>query len=119
MAKKHVQSQLRRFLKGARAAKDLTLRDVEDETEISNAYLSQIESGKIRQPSPNVLHQLCELYGVPYELAMQYAGFPVPDGSKPELKEAKFLSRFGVISEKEDQELAEYLDFLRSRRKKG
>ena len=39
------------FLKSARKAKRLTLREVEQKTGISNAYLSQLESGKVKQPS--------------------------------------------------------------------
>lgn len=45
---------LGQYLASIRADRKLTLRDVEDQTkrEVSNAYLSQIETGKIQQPSP-------------------------------------------------------------------
>jgi transcriptional regulator with XRE-family HTH domain len=44
----------------------MTQRQVEEATEkqVSNAYLSQPETGKIQQPSPNILHALAELYAM-------------------------------------------------------
>lgn len=47
-----------------REAKNLTLRDVEKETGISNAYLSQLENNKIKSPSYSVIKQLCDFYGI-------------------------------------------------------
>lgn len=42
------------YLASVRQVKGLTLREVEEATgkEISNAYLSQLERGKITKPSP-------------------------------------------------------------------
>ena len=47
-----------------REAKNLTLRDVETSTGLSNAYLSQLETGKIKNPSYKVIKQLSEYYGI-------------------------------------------------------
>jgi DNA-binding Xre family transcriptional regulator len=49
------------FLK-LRKRKGLTLRNVQELTGISNAYLSQLETGKIKSPGYNVVKQLCDLY---------------------------------------------------------
>ena len=68
------------FLKRHREGNGFTLRAVEQETGISNAYLSQLESDKIRQPSPVNLYKLCELYRVSYTTAMELTGYPVPGG---------------------------------------
>ncbi len=54
------------LLASLRQRKNLTLRDVERETGVSNAYVSQIETDKIKAPSPIVLHKLAALYGVQY-----------------------------------------------------
>ena len=62
-----------------RTAKGLSLREVEEATgkAVSNAYLSQLENGRIRKPSPNVLHGLADVY-VPYETLMEKAGYLLP-----------------------------------------
>lgn len=48
--------------KSTRKAKGLTLREVERLTGLSNAYLSQLETGKIRQPSYTTVVTLISLY---------------------------------------------------------
>ncbi len=45
-----------------RKGKGLTLRDVEGITGLSNAYLSQLETGKIKSPSHNTVCKLLSLY---------------------------------------------------------
>ncbi len=63
------RSDLGGLLADLRTAKGLSLRQVEEATDraVSNAYLSQLEKGKIQKPSPNVLHSLAEVYAVPNE----------------------------------------------------
>src|SRR5439155_27212512 len=76
---RNIRQDLSLFLRSARERKGLTLRAVEQATEVSNAYLSQLESGKIKHPSPIVLHKLSQLYGVSYADAMRFAGYPLPN----------------------------------------
>lgn len=45
-----------------RKNKGLTLRQVEESTGISNAYLSQLENGKIKSPSYNTIRKLVSFY---------------------------------------------------------
>lgn len=108
------------YIKALREAKGLTLREVEKKTEVSNSYLSQLESSKIKQPSPTTLYKLAELYGVKYEVLMEKVGYPVPKANtqvKARKAEDAVLHRVGVISNEEEMELLEYLKFIRSRRK--
>src|SRR5512145_3443690 len=76
-------NQLGSLLADLRVAKGLSLRQVEEATDraVSNAYLSQLEKGKIRKPSPNVLHSLAAVYAVPYEALMEKAGYLLPSDS--------------------------------------
>jgi len=107
------------FLKAARKAKGLTLREVEETTGISNAYLSQLESGKVKQPSPINLNKLGRAYDIPYEVLMEKAGYPVPKAQFfNSLPNNMTASRLGHLTDDEEQELLEYLSFLRSRRGK-
>jgi transcriptional regulator with XRE-family HTH domain len=104
------------LLTDLRAAKGLSLRDVEEATggAVSNAYLSQLEKGKIRKPSPNVLHRLAAVYGVPYESLMEKAGYLLPS-TKPGPR--RRLAAFAIddLTAEEEEELLKYLAFLRSR----
>ncbi len=103
------------FLHVAREKKALSLRSVERSTEISNAYLSQLESGKIKKPSPTVLHQLSQLYEMQYAVIMKLAGYPVPG----DLGKDSYATRLGPITNEEEKALQEYLEFLRSKRLKA
>ena len=61
------------FLRKCRMGRKMTLRAVEEATdrEVSNAYLSQLENGKITQPSPHILHTLSTAFDVYYEALME------------------------------------------------
>jgi HTH-type transcriptional regulator, competence development regulator len=111
-------SKLGRSLKDAREAKALTLRAVQEATGVSNPYLSQIESGKVQHPSPTVLNKLAILYGISYASVMKAAGYPVPDSSVLS-EHSRALARLGPITQDEEEELAQYLEFVRRRRERG
>jgi transcriptional regulator with XRE-family HTH domain len=51
----------------ARETLGYSLREVEQKTGISNPLLSQMETGKIKEPSFRNIALLCELYGLPIE----------------------------------------------------
>jgi transcriptional regulator with XRE-family HTH domain len=110
-------NELGSVLADLRTAKALSLREVEEATgkAVSNAYLSQLENGRIKKPSPNVLHSLAEVYAVPYEALMEKAGYLLPSedrGGRP-----RRLAAFAIddLTAEEEAELLKYLAFLRSR----
>lgn len=107
------------YFKALREAKGLTLREVERQTEVSNAYLSQMESGKIKQPSPLTLNKLSELYEVGYDILMEKVGYPAPGRVRNNSEESKTLiaRRIGHLTTDEEIELLNYLKFIRSRGK--
>lgn len=109
--------QLGSFLEKARKERGMTLRAVESEVGVSNAYLSQLEKGKIRSPSPVVLHKLSDLYGVSYASVLQLAGYPVPESSQPTPPSSSLAARIGSITPEEEEKLVEYLEFIRSKRR--
>ena len=67
--------QVGRVLRRARQHRELSLRDVERRIGRSNAYLSQVERGLIRQPDPVVLLELAELYGLDFMTLATWAGW--------------------------------------------
>lgn len=68
-----------RYLKRLREEAGLSLRDVEQQVSISNAYLSQIEKGQRNPPKPNVLRELAGAYNVSFDALMAAAGLQEPD----------------------------------------
>ncbi|SRR6266487_669689 len=104
-------------LRQVRALHCLTLRQVEEVTGISNAYLSQLETGKIAQPSPNYLYKLAEVYRLPYDLLMEKAGYITrssQSGEQPRRTLAgTALAFLDNVTEDEAAELAAYLAYLR------
>ena len=110
-------NELGALLADLRKAKGFSLREVEEATgkAVSNAYLSQLENGKISKPSPNILHSLAEVYAVPYEALMEKAGYLLP--SEHGGGRRKPLAAFAIddLTVEEEEELLKYLAFLRSR----
>jgi transcriptional regulator with XRE-family HTH domain len=106
-------SKLGEYLANARKKANLTLRAAENATGISNAYLSQLENGKIQQPSPILLEKLAALYRVDYSTLLELSGYPIPDQRSVSRLEA----RIGPTTNEEEEALIDYLDFLRTKRR--
>jgi transcriptional regulator with XRE-family HTH domain len=106
------------YLRSARTALDLSLRDVEEATDkqVSNAYLSQLENGKITKPSPHILHALSDIYHISYEKIMEKAGY-LPASGSAVTKAAKHgkLAACSIehLTHSEEKALRSYLDFWR------
>lgn len=113
-ARENAPQTLGEYLKALRAASAFTLREVEEATEVSNAYLSQLENEKISKPSPHILHKLSTFYGISYELLMEKAGY-IKHGVKGGRLAASSL---GKLSSEEEATLLQYLGFIRSQKKK-
>ena len=61
------------FIRSQRALANLSLRDLAERTEVSNAYLSQIERG-LHEPSIRVLQAIAAALGVRLDLLLTHAG---------------------------------------------
>ncbi len=111
------------YLANIRTTKQLSLREVEEAANgiVSNAYLSQLEHGRISKPSPNILHCLAQVYGVSYETLMEKAGYIAAAAS-----DSTGARRHGRVptfakenlTTEEEEALLEYLAFLRSKKGK-
>ena len=67
------------YLKEQRVAAQLSLRQLAEQTGVSNPYLSQIERG-LRRPSAEVLQQLAMALRISAEQLYSRAGIPHNDG---------------------------------------
>jgi transcriptional regulator with XRE-family HTH domain len=114
-------SLLGTHLAAVRKDRGFSLRHVEELTKkaVSNAYLSQVESGKIQQPSPNILHALSSAYKISYEQLMAMAGYI--STSKKRGADAPKPSALAELNLTPDEEieLLEYLQFRRAQKEKS
>lgn len=109
---------LGQYLWDLRHAAKMSLREVEETAGVSNAYVSQLETGKIREPSPGNLHKLGTLYGLSYAMLLGLAGYPVP-GREATPPGSTLAARLGPVTTEEEDELADYLRFLRAKKGRG
>ena len=110
------QPSLGEFLRTIRMSIPLTLREAEEASGVSNAYLSQLESGKIARPSPPFLHKLATAYGISYETLMEKAGY-VAKAATPRLTGRLATFAGQKLTPEEEQELLKFLGYMRSQKK--
>ena len=110
------------YLNSTRRGLALSLRDVEEATgrEVSNAYLSQLESGKIRKPSPHILYALSTALSVPYEDLMERAGYIAPSRDRAAASKRGRVATFSIenLTADEEKALLDHLAYLRWQQKK-
>jgi transcriptional regulator with XRE-family HTH domain len=109
-------------LKEAREHLPMTLRQVEDATGISNAYLSQLENDKIQKPSANILYKLSTLYKINLNSLLAAAGIIETSENSPQTSEEdKILSNIAFYAENlnadEKNQVLEYIKFLRHKKR--
>lgn len=64
-----------KFIKELRTKRQLTTRQLELKSGVSNSYISQIENGKRGIPKPAILSKLAPALKIPYDELMNYAGY--------------------------------------------
>jgi transcriptional regulator with XRE-family HTH domain len=109
------------YLKAARNAVGLTLRAVEGRTDnrVTNGYLSQIENDSARNPSPHVLWELSEVYGIDYADLLLRAGHRVPRHEAPRAQATVGgvpLRALEDLDDTEQKQVLQFLAFLKSQR---
>lgn len=105
------------ILRQARDLKEYPLRTVEEITGISNAYLSQIENNKIKKPSADILHRLAKAYNLDFNYLLHVAGL-VEKSSQDNVSFGEFVFSKDNLTSAEQEELVNYLIFMREREKK-
>lgn len=71
-------------LRALRAERNITLRAMASTLDISPAYLSALEHGRRGAPSPGLIHQICENFGLIWDEAHDLAD--LARVSKPKLR---------------------------------
>lgn len=114
-----MSQNLGKVLALAREEKQLSLRKVEKETGISNAYLSQLERGVAKNPAPSMLHKLAKCYGYSYTKLMEVAGYIEPAKNKETddpRQEVQIALMSSGLDKDQIQKVMEYVSFVKSQR---
>jgi transcriptional regulator with XRE-family HTH domain len=101
----------------ARTDRHLSLRAVESKTGIHNAHLSQIETGVIARPDPNILWTLGTLYELDYNDLLILAGHLAPSTegiSRPQLTAA--MRSLVDLSPDDQREVVEFINKMKERK---
>lgn len=109
---KKLAEELRRI----RAIRELSLREIEKETGISNAYLSQLERGEATNPSAQKLYKLAKFYEIPYELLMEWAGYASSERSTNKFSAVEAALKSAGLRPDEEEQVLQYIQFLRLQR---
>jgi transcriptional regulator with XRE-family HTH domain len=105
------------LLRSQRAAAELSLRELAERTNVSNAYLSQLERGQ-HEPSLSVLRAIASALGVPLESLLVQAGVLERDGELPMRDtEAAILSDPELSEPQRTALLHVYRSFVPARRR--
>ena len=114
-------SSLGETLKSLRNQMEFTLKDIEQKLGISNAYLSQLENNKVKQPSANILYKLAKLYNIDLEVLLYSAGIIEENPIEERAKNTKFMNELQYssdgLTEEQKESVLQYLEFLKSRNK--
>ena len=100
------------FLHERRVAAELSLRQLAEQTGVSNPYLSQIERG-LRRPSAEVLQQLAKALRVSAEQLYVQAGILRPDDGQVRSVELAILGD-PVLTERQKQSLLDVYQSFRA-----
>ena|GEM_PF-5550504 len=87
------------FIKAARKRTAITIREAEKRSGVSNAYLNQIENGRIKRPSPDILGKIGALYDLPYDVLLHKAGYTLPDFETHEESDGDRRHRILIIDD--------------------
>jgi len=121
------------YLYYLRTLRDMSMRDIEEEARrlfkkgkikkdglVSYAYISNIESRRVSSPSPIILGTLALIFNVDHEMVLEKAGYLDKKRSKIEEDVAftLMLKEVPRMTDDEKQSLLDYIDFVKSRRRK-
>lgn len=116
---------LGKTLKESRELIPFTLRQVEEATGISNAYLSQLENDKIKKPSANVLYKLASVYNIELNTLLSAAGIIEKSKETEPSKQVnnEWLNRLAFyadsFSSDEQNEVIEFIKYMKFKGKNG
>jgi HTH-type transcriptional regulator, competence development regulator len=105
--------KLAKLLADLRETKGYSLRDVQNATGVSNAYLSQLEQGKADKPAPDKLEAIARFYEIPYMELMRAAGYVQGNQAARDLTAEQVALMSANLSKDEWEQVMKFVKFLR------
>lgn len=109
-------SELGDQLRNVRSTLGLSLKAVAEPAKISTTYLQKLEGGDVKNPSPNILHQLAEVLQIPYSTLMVLAGYVIPDAGESKASPFEHALASSDLSDDERRAVAAFIGHLRDQR---
>ena len=108
------------FLRNLRERRRMSLRDVEKECGVSNAYIAQLENGDRPPPSPDILKKFARAYNVTIRELLLRAGY-LDDPKITATEEERIEAAFQYVLSDPDYKLATRIngEDLDAKSKKG
>lgn len=106
------------YLREQRTAAKLSLRQLAEQTGVSNPYLSQIERG-LRRPSAEVLQQLAKALRISAETLYVRAGILNPEDGEVRSVELAILADTGLTERQKQSLLDVYASFRAANNHQG
>jgi transcriptional regulator with XRE-family HTH domain len=106
--------ELSKYLKQTREEKRLSTREVQTLSGVNASFLSQIERGK-KNPGPDTLRKLSQVYLIPHDRLMSMAGYVNDD--EVQAKDAEAFESVVRDIEKKLEELKEISLRMHSRKR--
>jgi transcriptional regulator with XRE-family HTH domain len=107
-------------LKKTRELMNLTLKDVEKATKISNAYLSQVENDKIKQPSASVLYKLAAVYKLELNDLLEASGIVKKQEKSEKAVSNEWVKRLAFYTDDLDteqkEEVLKYIKYVKQQK---
>jgi len=107
-------------LKKSRELLNLTLKEVEKATKISNAYLSQLENDKIKQPSATVLYKLAAVYKLDLNDLLEASGLVKRQDKGEKSTSNEWLKRLAFYADDLDadqkDEVLKYIKYVKQQK---
>ena len=107
------------YISSKRKEKGWSQRDLAAASNVSNAEISRLESGKRKEPSPSVLKEIAKALSIPFEDLLQAAG--ILDETLVEKGREFVAARSDQpipddLTEEELAEVKKFVDYLISKR---
>ena len=117
ISKQEPGTELGQTIRDAREARGLSLRALQEVTGVPNAHLSQLETGKIEQPSMALLYAISQALDLDFAALARLAGHLEPALSNRQGVSGVAFRGSDNLTPEEADEVLRFIELLKKRQK--